>query len=1827
MTKDRNSANRNLLKKLMAGASALAVVTGVSTQAEAAGHRAQANGFILVNATNMTGGNFNSGDTFKYDGNFTGSTGVFLAPVTIAEIKTLATTPGDFSISNGSAAVTISAVTTAGGGNLPIVLEDGTTLILDGANTYAGLGSVLAKNNNNGTLQITGNGFSTTATLGAVGNAINLIELNTGGNTATFGGAVTTTKLQFLDGTTLNLNANLTGNVDFNNQAGTLNLYDGGTITGQVDSIANGIGGTLVFAGAGTVTQAIGANNGLTLINANGAGAVNLGNGNAVKATLIKVSDAGAVVTAGGVVTAGIKFMAGGTFNLNNNLTGNIDFNNQAGTVNVDDAKTITGAVNSVANGTGGRLIFVGDGTVTQAIGGTNALTLVRLDGDNTKAVEFQGAVKATTLNVTAGATAKLKAGGTISTLILGDGDSTVEIGHAGAAATLTFNGEVAAIDLTGDNLNISFEHADSVLRFDAKGGKQVVVTLDDELDPNVGNEGKLILNAEGDDAALAPISSSLRITGVGGALGVAGGNLLQQVTVSGDKIVTSEVPINTTTLAILAGSRLNYAPGANVSLNAVTLADAASTLSLVGRAANTTFTLLDDVDPGGNGKGIVILDSTVKNVTLTGNGLKTLGTNGNHIVELRAIGANNTVTATVDLTNVNAVNVKNGGTLASQTKTLFDVAAVNIGEAAGAGTLIADSEGQANIDVLNGKTITFAHDDSLLKLTNTTNVSNTVFTLKGILVPGGAPDDLKGNLEISATNNKTITITKQVGQTIGTDNTHRLGSLLISGDQNVTVDTGVFAKKVEITNTATVNFNQVMNLGANSTLKFTAAGNTQSAAITVTNIDFNNINRNFSVKNGVNVNVETITNGANSSLTFVGGGTLNLGGARTVNLGNIIAGENGKIVTLTQGTYTGNVQVAHAGGQVRLGAGFILNGGFNVAAGNAGTVKFLGAATVNGVLGGAGNALGAVTVAGVSTLQLKGSVNVASLDGVVGNAQTLKFINDGNITVTGDVGLLQAFNVVEFNGAHQVKFQTAGAIGSPTLHFTANADVVTKGFDLAGTNITQAVTGAKLTVNVNQTLTGNTAAFGTLHVNGNKTINVNTANFAANITTETLDEVTVNFGIDGTHAGTIGEALKKVHEINFNAGAGGLITVGAVHATDIKVNANGVVAFGGAVDAGSFKFYDNAAEASFGNINLGVQLKANIGGNGIANFDQTTISEDVGADGARLAEANFAASESHVGADIYANAIGLAGGGTITLDDASVFTGVTTTGVNSILNLTEHDITFKGGAVTLGDGTTIKTTVNGVNLGNFVAGAGSNITLNDKLKIEVSLAPLVPLPANHQRVTLIKKNGGTVALDLTKITVTKMGGAFTSWRTELDNGELILTNESKVAEVISASAEEEGLSDVITEDIAQAFEDFTPGTDGESVVTLFNSFMAPDGSPDEKVISDGVARLSNTTANEVVNASMEQLAMTSNVLTDRLLDITATTLVSLPIQVAPVSVTPTGGSTVGAPTTGGQQSTGSPAAVKGSAPQQGQQNKASRVTSSAEVVGIAAGDDQDRYGAWMAPFYSRNTQKKRSASSGYKLDTYGGTFGFDTKASDELLIGLAFTAANSDIKHKDFKSGDKTKVGSMLFSAYSNYQFGNNWFAQGVLSVGNSDIKNRENRRISTTAYGIAEAQYSSMTFAGELIAGYNYLMKDSVIITPTFGIGYSRVNDASYKETGNVGAQLLNVTKKASQKFDLVAGLRVTGMPFIVGEMSLSPDLHASVRHDVIGKGAKVDATIPGLRTLSEKAKLQKTYFNIGAGLRATYGSMDYGAGVDTTLAKKYVGVTGTVNVRVNF
>lgn len=534
-----------------------------------------------------------------------------------------------------------------------------------------------------------------------------------------------------------------------------------------------------------------------------------------------------------------------------------------------------------------------------------------------------------------------------------------------------------------------------------------------------------------------------------------------------------------------------------------------------------------------------------------------------------------------------------------------------------------------------------------------------------------------------------------------------------------------------------------------------------------------------------------------------------------------------------------------------------------------------------------------------------------------------------------------------------------------------------------------------------------------------------------------------------------------------------------------------------------------------------------------------------------------------------------------VDLKNDTIFDGVTTFN-GTIIELGEHDLTLKGGNSVVTGKTEIKTTVNGVDLGNLVVGVGGKITLaggGNALKVTVDDAAAVPV--DGQSLKLIKKEGnGQLELDLSKLTVDATG-AFSQWITAVQNGELVLTQESQIAEVLEDSIKQQKLSEVVSKEVLEAIENFEENTPGADFVLQLNQMTKPN-------IADAVARTANTTTNEVEKVTFTALTDVISVVNNRISEITH--FVNLP-------------TTIAAPSFGNSINTNN------------------------NITGVSSGDEHDRYGIWGTPFCSKATQKKRKSSSGYRSTAYGGTVGFDVKASDDMLVGMAFSAMNSEIKHRDFKSGDKTKVTSYLFSTYGTYQFTDNWFGQGVFSIGSSSSDNKENRRISNTAMQTAQGKYSSMIFSGEVLGGYNHMINEQFVVSPMFGLNYNRVNSAGYRETGAAGTPLLDVNKQASHKLNLVGGLKLTSAPFIANDVAITPEAHAFIRHDVIGKGARVNAKLAGLSVLTEKAKLQKTFYNIGAGASAAYGAMDYGVSADANFADKYVGVQGTLKIRVNF
>ena len=293
----------------------------------------------------------------------------------------------------------------------------------------------------------------------------------------------------------------------------------------------------------------------------------------------------------------------------------------------------------------------------------------------------------------------------------------------------------------------------------------------------------------------------------------------------------------------------------------------------------------------------------------------------------------------------------------------------------------------------------------------------------------------------------------------------------------------------------------------------------------------------------------------------------------------------------------------------------------------------------------------------------------------------------------------------------------------------------------------------------------------------------------------------------------------------------------------------------------------------------------------------------------------------------------------------------------------------------------------------------------------------------------------------------------------------------------------------------------------------------------------------------------------------------------------------------------------------------------------SAGNSGLSAGDYPTAYGLWTNPSMLKVKQKTSKGAAGYKASVGGASLGFDTKANEDMVIGLALSYLNTHVKHKDFKSGDKTKVDSVMLSIYGLQQLTDNWYTHGIVTVGTNKVKTKETRRTGDTTTELASGNYRSMSFSGELMLGYNTYLKQASF-TPMAGVRVTKVNNAGYTETGTVN-QNLTVYRKELNRVELVAGARIYGSDYTLNGLTILPEMHGFVNQDLIGKKQKSDVRLTSvegnLRT--KGGKPIKTLFNAGLSLNTSYNKMEYGLGYDAHMAKKYVAHQANLRVRVNF
>jgi outer membrane autotransporter protein len=594
----------------------------------------------------------------------------------------------------------------------------------------------------------------------------------------------------------------------------------------------------------------------------------------------------------------------------------------------------------------------------------------------------------------------------------------------------------------------------------------------------------------------------------------------------------------------------------------------------------------------------------------------------------------------------------------------------------------------------------------------------------------------------------------------------------------------------------------------------------------------------------------------------------------------------------------------------------------------------------------------------------------------------------------------------------------------------------------------------------------------------------------------------------------------------------------------------------------------------------LATKIVAGTANKGTATFQgSATLNNAIGDSNLKLAKVEFTGAGSNVvlnNKDIHATVINFAAQNVTVGTDVTLDGGATLTGSNVILG--GNQLTA-GGNLNLAGAITLTSSIAQDSAGNLTGGAvvvpqgstlsyvaGSTITLSvDKSKISHK--------SGTHNFTLLDNSKGTVGTAPSGIpTFVNDPNSFSQFSATFDaNGSIILAQSSDVMGAITSRFKTAGAVMTGADKTNIVLLQEATG-DGEKLVNAMNDMDAPKT----------VETLQRLIANEI-NQELQ------SVLSDAATNVAGRMFVNNP------------GSFGGQPIE----------TASGNTP----------------YSGVAAGEEAGRYGVWANPFFGNGTQKARKGTAGYKSERYGASIGFDVKANDNMMVGAAVTYLNTNIKHKNQKVGDTTKADSVLFSIYGMQQFTDNWFGQGIATFGSNKVKNNEGRRISQDTMQLAIGNYSSMSFGGEVMAGYNYFT-DQFTLTPMAGIRYTRVNDGGYRESGT-DFENLDVNKKASNKFEVVVGARATASAFDLNGMSVTPEVHGFINHDMIGKNPDVQMRLNGVNgsLASNKAKPTRTNYTLGAGLNAGYGMMEYGIGYDANIANKYLGHQGSVKVRVNF
>ena len=274
-------------------------------------------------------------------------------------------------------------------------------------------------------------------------------------------------------------------------------------------------------------------------------------------------------------------------------------------------------------------------------------------------------------------------------------------------------------------------------------------------------------------------------------------------------------------------------------------------------------------------------------------------------------------------------------------------------------------------------------------------------------------------------------------------------------------------------------------------------------------------------------------------------------------------------------------------------------------------------------------------------------------------------------------------------------------------------------------------------------------------------------------------------------------------------------------------------------------------------------------------------------------------------------------------------------------------------------------------------------------------------------------------------------------------------------------------------------------------------------------------------------------------------------------------------------------------------------------------------------FNAWINAEGDNRELTDSGTEGGYKLNSWGGTVGFDVDFTPSFTAGLALTAmyGDLDVTGIDEASGD---LDTYYVSAFARY-CASAWTHTFVATAGLADLS------LSRTVAGEeVKGSTDGMSFGLMYEVGRVYALNEdaTTCVQPIFNVSWRHSEVDGYTEKGSDLA--LEVDKQTYDTLTFGAGARLQA---VVGESIYNRtsifEWRALLKVDVGDRQGSSEVSLAGATAEVESAEMGAVGLEAGAGLTIPLGDAGSSIFADASIEVRsdYTNVNGTIGYRINF